>query len=82
MHFQIVKMYWVESDFKAPNLPLSLRSKVPAVNITVFITILEQNRTERRRTDNTMAKEGTKGEQRSTKHTHKTEDRNTNPTNL
>jgi hypothetical protein len=29
-----------------------------------------------------MAKEGTKGEQRSTKHTHKTEDRNTNPTNL
>ena len=39
-----LKKWWVESDFKAPNLPLSLRSKVPAVNITVFITILEQYR--------------------------------------
>ena len=39
-----LKKWWVESDYKAPNLPLSLRSKVPAVTITVFITILEQNR--------------------------------------
>jgi hypothetical protein len=31
-----LKKWWVESDFKAPNLPLSLRSKVPAVTITVF----------------------------------------------
>jgi len=36
-----LKKWWVESDFKAPNLPLS---KVPAVTITVLITILEQNR--------------------------------------
>jgi hypothetical protein len=28
-----LKKWWVESDFKAPNLPLS---KVPAVTITVF----------------------------------------------
>ena len=28
--------WWVESDFKVPNLPLSLRSKVPAVTITVI----------------------------------------------
>jgi hypothetical protein len=27
---------YVESDFKAPNLPFSLRSKVPAVTVTVF----------------------------------------------
>ena len=39
-----LKKWWVESDFKAPNLPLSLRLKVSAVTITVFITILEQNR--------------------------------------
>jgi hypothetical protein len=40
-----LKKWWVESDFKAPNLPLSLRLKViPAVTITVFITVLEQNR--------------------------------------
>jgi hypothetical protein len=31
-----LKKWWVESDFKAPNLPLSLRSKVSAVTITVF----------------------------------------------
>jgi hypothetical protein len=31
-----LKKWWVESDFKAPNLPLSLRSKVPAVTVTVF----------------------------------------------
>ena len=31
-----LKKWWVESDFKAPNPPLSLRSKVPAVTITVF----------------------------------------------
>jgi hypothetical protein len=31
-----VKKWWVESDFKAPNSPLS--------TLTVFITILEQNR--------------------------------------
>jgi hypothetical protein len=39
-----LKKWWVESDFKAPNLPLSLRLKGSAVTITVFITILEQNR--------------------------------------
>ena len=39
-----LKKWWVESDFKAPIPPLSLRSKVPAVAIRVFITILEQNR--------------------------------------
>ena len=27
-----LEKWWVESDFKAPNLPLSLRPKVPAVN--------------------------------------------------
>jgi hypothetical protein len=32
----LLKKWWIESDFKAP--------KAPAVNITVFITILEQNR--------------------------------------
>jgi len=37
-----LKKWWVESDFKAPNLPLSLRLKVPAVTIRVFITILQQ----------------------------------------
>jgi hypothetical protein len=38
-----LKKWWVESDFKAPNLPLSLRLKGSgAVTITVFITILEQ----------------------------------------
>jgi hypothetical protein len=31
-----VKKWWVESDFKAPNSTLS--------TLTVFITILEQNR--------------------------------------
>jgi hypothetical protein len=30
-----LKKWWVESDFKAPNLPLK-GSKVPAVTITVF----------------------------------------------
>jgi hypothetical protein len=40
----LLKKWWVESDFKAPNFPLSLRLKVSAVTITVFITILEQNR--------------------------------------
>jgi hypothetical protein len=39
-----LKKWWVESDFKAPNLPLSLRLKVPAIIITVFITILEENK--------------------------------------
>ena len=37
------KKWWVESDFKAPNLPFHYGSKFPAVTITVFITILEQN---------------------------------------
>jgi len=31
-----LKKWWVESDFKAPNLPLSLRFKGSAVTITVF----------------------------------------------
>ena len=31
-----IKKWWVESDFKAPNLPLSLRFKGPAVTVTVF----------------------------------------------
>jgi hypothetical protein len=31
-----LKKWWIESDFKAPNPPLSLRSKFPAVTITVF----------------------------------------------
>jgi hypothetical protein len=39
-----LKTWWVESDIKASNLPLSLRLKGSAVTITVFITILEQNR--------------------------------------
>ena len=40
-----LKKWWVESDFKASNLPLSLQLKgSAAVTITVFITILEQNR--------------------------------------
>ena len=34
-----LKKWWVESDFKAPS-----GSKVPDVTITVFITILKQNR--------------------------------------
>jgi hypothetical protein len=38
-----LKKWWVESDLKAPNFPLSLRSKVPAVIITVFITICRMN---------------------------------------
>jgi hypothetical protein len=29
-----LKKWWVESDFKAPNLPLSLRSKAPKQLIT------------------------------------------------
>jgi hypothetical protein len=33
-----LKKWWVESDFKAPKLPLSLQLKVPAVTTTVFIT--------------------------------------------
>ena len=31
-----LKKWWVESDFKAPNLPLSLRFKGSALTITVF----------------------------------------------
>jgi hypothetical protein len=31
-----LKKWWVESDLKAPNLPLSYGSKVPVVTITVF----------------------------------------------
>jgi hypothetical protein len=31
-----LKKWWVESNFKAPNLPLSLRLKFLAVTITVF----------------------------------------------
>ena len=31
-----LKKWWVESDFKAPNLPLSLRFKGSAVTVTVF----------------------------------------------
>ena len=31
-----LKKWWVESDFKVPHLPLSLRSKVPVVTVTVF----------------------------------------------
>jgi hypothetical protein len=37
-----LKKWWVESDFKAPNLPFHYGSKFPAVTITVFITILEK----------------------------------------
>jgi hypothetical protein len=39
-----LKKWWVESDFKAPNLRFHYGSKVPTVTITVFITTLEQNR--------------------------------------
>ena len=39
-----LKKWWVESDFKAPNLPFHYGSKFTAVIKTVFITILEQNR--------------------------------------
>ena len=40
-----LKKWWVESDFKASTpSPFHYGSKVPAVTITVFITILEQNR--------------------------------------
>jgi hypothetical protein len=38
-----LKKWLVESDFKAPTSPFHHGSKVPAVTITVFITILEQN---------------------------------------
>ena len=38
-----LKKWWVESDFKVPNFPFHYGSKLPAVTITVFITILEQN---------------------------------------
>jgi hypothetical protein len=38
-----LKKWWVESDFKAPNLPLSLRLKVSGCHYN-SITILEQNR--------------------------------------
>jgi hypothetical protein len=31
-----LKKWWVESDFKVPNLPLSLRFKGTAVTVTVF----------------------------------------------
>jgi hypothetical protein len=31
-----LKKWWVESDFKAPNLPLSLQFKGSAVTVTVF----------------------------------------------
>jgi hypothetical protein len=31
-----LKKWWVESDFKAPNLPSHYGSKVPAVTVTVF----------------------------------------------
>ena len=39
-----LKKWWVESGCKAPNPPFHYGSKFPAVTITVFITILEQNR--------------------------------------
>jgi hypothetical protein len=39
-----LKKWWVESDFKAPTSRFHYGSKVPAVTITVFITIMEQNR--------------------------------------
>ena len=39
-----LKKWWVESDFKAPNLPLSIRLKGSVVAIAIFITILEHNR--------------------------------------
>jgi hypothetical protein len=38
-----LKKWWVESDFKATNSRFHYGSKVPAVTITVFLTILEQN---------------------------------------
>jgi hypothetical protein len=38
-----LKKWWVESDFKAPNLPLSLRFKVPAGNPVSF-EILQDGR--------------------------------------
>jgi hypothetical protein len=31
-----LKKWWVESDFKAPNLPLSLRFKGSGCHVTVF----------------------------------------------
>jgi hypothetical protein len=31
-----LKKWWVESDFKAPNLPLSLRFKGSGCHLTVF----------------------------------------------
>ena len=39
-----LKKWWVETDFKAPASRFHYGSKVPAVTITVFITIMEQNR--------------------------------------
>ena len=44
MVLAFLKKWWVESDFKAPNLPLSVRLKGSGCHYTVFITILEQNR--------------------------------------
>ena len=38
-----LKKWWVESDFKAPTSRFHYGSKVPAVTITVSITIMEQN---------------------------------------
>jgi hypothetical protein len=32
-----LKKWWVELDFKAPNLPFDCGSKVPAVTITALI---------------------------------------------
>jgi hypothetical protein len=36
------KKWWVESDFTAPNSRFHYGSKVPAVTITAFITILKR----------------------------------------
>jgi hypothetical protein len=39
-----LKKWWFESDFKGQTSRFHYGSKVPAVTITVFITILKQNR--------------------------------------
>ena len=39
-----LKKWWIESDFKRQTSPFHYGSKVSVVTITVFITILEQNR--------------------------------------
>jgi hypothetical protein len=38
-----LKKWWVESDFKAPNLPLSLRLKVSGCEYTHFAFAIQYN---------------------------------------